>query len=90
MDNYDYCIEQLRNTNLRFVGYPQTKHINVTDVDNVVQSYYTTTGTAVFRDGNDKYKSAKHTERGMSLERFIALCKGEEDILETFFIKEDD
>lgn len=76
---------QIRAVGLDFKVYPTTGLINVTDVDGVIQSYYTTTGTAVFRDGNDKYKSKKHTERNMAFGRFLALCKGDEDILETFF-----
>ena len=81
----DKFILQVANSGLQYKVYPQTKMINVTDVDNVIQSYYTTTGTAVFRDGNDKYKSHRHTERDMPFERFLSLCKGDEDIIELFF-----
>lgn len=85
MDNYDFCLQRANATGLPCQGYPQTKLINVADTDGVIQSYYASTGTAVFRDGNNKYKSHKHTERNMAFDRFLALCKGEEDILETFF-----
>lgn len=78
-------ISKVEVSGLKYKVYPQTKMINVTDVDNVIQSYYTTTGTAVFRDGNDKYKSHKHTERDMPFERFLSLCNGDEDIIELFF-----
>ena len=64
--------------------YRDTYLINVTDVDGIIQSYYASTGTAVFRDGNDRFKSHRHTEKNMSIERFISLCKGEEDILDFF------
>lgn len=78
-------ITQVKAMGLEYKDYPQTKLLNVTDVDGVIQSYYCSTGTAVFRDGNNKYKSKKHTERDMPFERFLALCNGEEDILEAFF-----
>lgn len=85
MDNYEYCLEMANAAGMTFKGYPQTKLINVTDEDGIIQSYYASTGTAVFRDGNNKYNSHKHTERNISFERFLALCKGDEDILTTFF-----
>lgn len=85
MEDYEYYLEMANVTGVPFKGYPQTKLINVTDVDGVIQSYYSTTGTAVFRDGNNKYKSHKHTEHNLTFERFLALCKGDEDILTTFF-----
>lgn len=85
MDNYEYCLEMANAAGMTFKGYPQTKLINVTDEDGIIQSYYASTGTAVFRDGNNKYKSRKHTEHNISFERFLTLCKGEEDILTVFF-----
>ena len=81
----DEFIDKVEVSGLRFKIYPQTKMINVTDVDNVIQSYYCSTGTAVFRDGNDKYKSHKHTEHNMPFDRFLSLCRGDEDIIATFF-----
>ena len=78
-------INKVEISGLKYKIYPQTKMINVTDVDNVVQSYYCSTGTAIFRDGNDTYKSHKHTERDMPFDRFLSLCSGDEDIIETFF-----
>ena len=78
-------IKKVEVSGLKYKVYPQTKMINVTDVDNVVQSYYCSTGTTIFRDGNDTYKSHKHIERDMSFDRFLSLCRGDEDIIETFF-----
>lgn len=77
--------DAVETSGMSYKTYPSNGLINVTDIDGTVQSYYTTTGTAIFRDGNDKYKSKKHTEHNMSFDRFLSLCKGEEDILETFF-----
>lgn len=65
--------------------YPNNYLINITDTDGVIQSFYASTGTAIFRDGNNKFNSKMHTEYNMKYERFLSLCKGEEDILETFF-----
>ena len=78
-------VSKIESAGLSYKLYPNTYLVNVTDTDNIIQSYYTSTGTAIFRDGNDKYNSQKHTEKDMSVDRFIALCKGEEDILESFF-----
>lgn len=82
-------IEAVKATGLEYQAYPQTMLLNVTDVDGVIQSYYCSTRTAIFRDGNNKYKSKKHTERDMPFERFLSLCNGEEDILTTFFNEEE-
>lgn len=82
---YNHCLDMAIAADVAYIGYDRTKMVNVTDVDGTVQSFYTTTGTAVFRDGNDKYKSRRHTERNMTFERFLSLCKGDEDILTTFF-----
>lgn len=77
--------EKVKATGLEYKVYPNNYLINVTDVDGVIQSFYSSTGTAIFRDGNDKYKQKKHSEYNMTLERFLNLCDGKEDILETFF-----
>ena len=61
------------------------KPMIVTDNNGIIQSYYASTGTAVFRNSNDRYNSKKHTEKNMSNRRFISFCTGEEDILTTFF-----
>lgn len=78
-------VEKVRKSGLQFKDYPNTYQINVTDTDGVIQSYYASTGTAVFRDGNSKYTAQRHTEKGMKLERFLSFCKGEEDIIANFF-----
>ena len=78
-------VSKIESAGLFCKVYPNNYLINVTDTDGVIQSYYASTGTAIFRDGNDKFKSQKHTEHGMTADRFIALCKGEEDIQEIFF-----
>lgn len=85
MDEFEAMHQAAVEAGLRVTPYPGTKMLNVTDVDGVVQSYYTTTGTAIFRDGPDRYKQNRHTEKDLPFERFLALCKGEEDILGTFF-----
>lgn len=77
----------VKETGLKYKAYPNNYLINVTDVDGVIQSYYTSTGTAIFRDGNDIYISQKHTEHNMPLEHFLKLCSGELDILQTYFSK---
>lgn len=82
---FNVLIDKVKASGLEFKSYPNNYLINVTDVDGVIQSFYSSTGTAIFRDGNNKYNSQKHTEYGMTFERFMSLCTGKEDILETFF-----
>ena len=65
--------------------YEKTYQLNVTDVDGVVQSYYASTGTAIFRDGNNRYTQKRKTVKNMPFDEFLALCTGEKDILETYF-----
>ena len=85
-ENFEFMLKIFEESGLKFVPYPQTYMVNAEDEDGVIQSYFTSTGTAVFRDGNDKYKSQKHTERDMPVDDFIALCKGtsDRDITEFF------
>lgn len=78
--------DKVKESGLEYKVYPNTGLINITDTDGVIQSYYSTTGTAVFRDGKGKYWQVKqHREYNMPFDRFLTLCKGEEDIIETFF-----
>ena len=87
MDRQEFAqvIEKVKATGLPYKEYPNTYLINVTDTDGTIQSFYASTGTAVFRDGNDKFKSQKHSEYNMPLDRFLKLCSGEEDIITAFF-----
>ena len=83
---FDFLINKAKGVGLSVSAYPNQWLINIIDSDGVTQSYYTTTGTAIFRDGNDKYKSKKKTLRDFSYDKFITLCKGDgdEDILDFF------
>jgi len=40
-------------------AFPHTRLINVIDSNNVVHSYYASTGTAIFRNDKDKYGERK-------------------------------
>ena len=84
-EEFQDIVAQVKATGLEYKEYPNNYLINVTDVDGVVQSFYSSTGTAIFRDGNDKYKQKRHSEYNMTVERFLDLCNGKEDILEAFF-----
>ena len=86
---FDYLIQKAVEAGLTYKAYPAQWLLNITDSDGTVQSYYASTKTAIFRDGNDKYRSQKHTERNFPYDRFIALCigEGDDDILD--FFKED-
>ena len=83
-EDFSNAVLKVVNAGLTYQVYPNNYLINVTDVDGIIQSYYASTGTAMFRDGNDRFKSQKHTEKHMPLDRFIGLCKGDEDILDFF------
>lgn len=82
---FEEYVKKASFSGLECKAYPNNYLLNVTDTDGVIQSYYCSTGTAIFRDVNNKYRSNKHTEHDMKIERFLALCSGKEDILETFF-----
>lgn len=83
-EEYDAVVAKVNAAGLPYKTYPNAYQINITDTDGIIQSYYASKGTAVFRDGNDSYRSQKHTEKGMSIDRFIAFCEGSEDIMEFF------
>ena len=85
LKEFEYIVEVCKESGMKVAVYPKSYQINMTDIDGVVQTYYASKNKGLFRDGNDWKKSSKHTEENLSVDRFIALCKGEEDILETFF-----
>lgn len=74
---------------LHYQSYPKTRLINVTDKFEVIQSFYTTTGTAVFRDSNNKYKQQRKTVRDMDYAEFIRLCSNPDEILDNYLLKEE-
>ena len=81
---FQSAISKVIHAGLEYTAYPNNVLINVTDVDGTIQSYYASTGTAMFRDGNDRFKTRTHIERKMPLERFIGICRGDEDTLVFF------
>lgn len=83
-EQFAAVVSEVEKTGLSFKAYPETYLINVTDISGIVQSYYASTGTAIFRDSNNKYHSQKHTERGMQLNKFLELCNSEDDIMDFF------
>lgn len=77
-----------RDSGLPYQTYASTRMINMTDVDGIVQSYYASTGTAVFRDGNNKYRQKRVTVHDMPPADFVLFCKSvddEHDIMGRFF-----
>lgn len=83
---YWAIVQEFKDAGLTVQTFPQTYLINAVDCDGVIQSYYASTGTAIFRDGNRKW-SKRNTQRNFPLKRFIQLCKDNEidDIQEIFF-----
>ena len=85
MAMFDEMLQKAIDAGLHGKGYPKTGLINCTDSDGTIQSYYTTTGTAIFRDGNLR-NSKRVTVRDLPFDRFITLCVGKDaDILEEYF-----
>ena len=81
---YLYC----KNSGLQYQVYPSTRMINMADTDGIVQSYYASTGTAIFRDSNNRYRQNRVTVRDMSPADFVLFCKcvdDEHDIVGKFF-----
>ena len=87
LEEFKEIIHMFWKEDLRIKAFPDTRLINAQDCDGVWQSFYVSTGTAIFRDGNDKYKSRRVVVRNMPLQRFIDLCKdnSEDDIQEIYF-----
>lgn len=83
-EQFAAIVTEVKKTGLPYAVYPNTYLINVTDSCGVIHSYYASTGTAIFRDGNNKYHSQKHTEKGMLLSKFLELCKNVDDIMDFF------
>lgn len=82
---FDDMMQKAIAAGLHGKGYPKTGLINCKDSDGTIQSYYTTTGTAIFRDGNLR-DSARVTVRNLPFDRFITLCIGKDaDILAEYF-----
>lgn len=83
---FEEMVALVEEAGLEVRPYPAQYLINVKDSDEIIQSYYTSTGTAIFRDCNDKWKQKRKTFRNFPFERFLILCKGdtEDDILDFF------
>ena len=85
--DFDAALYLFHKSSLKYVTYPQTKLINAEDYNGIIQSYYASTGTAIFRDSNNKYKQRRVTVRDMPCEQFIKLCADGGEIYETYFLK---
>lgn len=82
---FDEMVQKAIDAGLHGKGYRKTGLINCADSDGTIQSYYTTTRTAIFRDGNLR-NSKRVTVRNLDYDRFITLCVGKDaDILEEYF-----
>ena len=86
-EEFATIVQQAEASGLKFAAYPKTFLLNVIDCDGITQSYYASTGTAMFRDGNDWRTSKSKKVSGISLDRFLYLCKGEgdDDIVTLYF-----
>ena len=88
MDNqfdFDVALNEFKISGLEYTTYPKTKLINAEDYNGIIQSYYASTGTAVFRDSNNKFKQRRVTVRNMPCTQFIKLCKDGGEIYDTYF-----
>ena len=85
-DEFDALVMRFADAGLQVESYPKTYLINAHDCDDVIQSYYASTGTAIFRDGNGR-NAKRVTVRNMPHEKFISLCRDNstEDIQEIYF-----
>ena len=86
MDEFE---KKAHDAGLHFKSYPKTKMINVTDKFGVVQSYYTSTGTAILRDSNNKFNQQRKTLWDMDYGAFLELCNNPDDILDNYFLEEE-
>lgn len=65
----------LEANNIAYVYYDSTGLVNAIDKRNVTQSYYCTTGTAVFRASNDRYEKRRVTKRCWTIADFVKALK---------------
>lgn len=88
-EEFATTMQAFKDSGLSYQAYPQTRMINMTDADGIIQSYYASTGTAVFRDGNNKHRQKRVTVHNMSPLEFVLYCKSvddEHDIIGRFFV----
>lgn len=74
---------------LQYQSYPKTRLINVIDKFGVTQSFYTSTGTVIFRDSNNKYNQQRKTLWDMDYAEFIRLCSNPDEILDNYLLEEE-
>lgn len=82
MDDFDEIINIFDHSGLKYKAYPKTYLINAEDTFGVIQSYYASTHTAIFRDSNDKFNQQRKTVRDLPVDEFIELCKDGDKILD--------
>lgn len=71
---YNGIVSKFKDANLAIATYPQTRLINAEDCDGITQSYYASTGTAIFRMSNDKFDNRRITLKNMAVDEFIDYC----------------
>lgn len=71
---FKIILSALDDIDIAYTPYPQTRLINAEDCDGTTQSYYASTGTAIFRMSNDKYDKRRKTVRNMRIDDFIHFC----------------
>lgn len=72
---YNEIVSMFRQANLAIATYPQTRLINAEDCDGTTQSFYASTGTAIFRMSNNKFEKRRITVKNMRAEEFVDYCK---------------
>lgn len=66
--DFDYILSLFKGKDI--TPYPNTKLINMKDSNGIIHSYYTSTGTAIFRKENEKYGD-KEIVKNLSPQEFI-------------------
>lgn len=72
---FNEVLSMFQSANLAITPYPQTRLINAEDCDGTTQSFYASTGTAIFRMSNDKFDKRRITLKNMKPEEFIDYCE---------------
>lgn len=67
----DEVRDALSDNEIAYVYYDNTGLVNAFDCRGVIQSFYVTTGTAMFRASNNKYEKRRETMRNWSISQFI-------------------
>lgn len=79
-------VEELEKAGIEYREY-KNGQINAKDLEGVIHTFYSTTGTVVLHAGNDKYENRTKVFRDKTIEQFAKALKFKN--LVEYYFKED-